>query len=152
MKLLDILKPECVKVPLASEHKTEAIGELVDIIGKFYGCQDVTAIRQAVIEREQTRTTGIGQGLAIPHCKSRFCSELQIAIGKPQHPINFGSIDGKPVELIVLLASPPNSTSEHIQALAGISRLMTIDACREAAYKSQTAEELYQILKEYESH
>ena len=97
-----------------------------------------------------TRTTGIGQGLAIPHGKSDSVTRLVMAIGKPATPIEFQSIDKQPVQLIVLLASPPDRTSDHIQALARISRLMTMRDFRERVYAAQDAEELYSLLESQE--
>jgi 16S rRNA (cytosine967-C5)-methyltransferase len=93
--------------------------------------RDGTALKEAVWTREQTRTTGIGHGLAIPHGKCAGLSGLAMAIGKPAEPMDFEAIDGKPVRLIVLLASPPDRTSDHIQALARVSRLMTLEAFRD---------------------
>jgi mannitol/fructose-specific phosphotransferase system IIA component (Ntr-type) len=75
---------------------------------------------------------------------------LSMAIGKPAQPMDFEAIDGKPVKLIVLLASPPDRTSDHIQALARISRLMTMDEFRERIYAAQSAQEIYELLKSEE--
>jgi mannitol/fructose-specific phosphotransferase system IIA component (Ntr-type) len=73
-----------------------------------------------------------------------------MAIGKPASPIEFEAIDGQPVRLVVLLASPPDRTSDHIQALARISRLMTMDDFRDRIYAAGTAEEIYALLKDQE--
>ena len=103
-----------------------------------------------VWQREQQRTTGIGEGLAIPHGKCSCCAELHLAIGRPSEPMDFDSVDRKPVNLIVLLASPPDKTSDHIQALGRISRLAAIPAFREAAYHAETAEQLYELFRDAE--
>jgi len=146
MELYDLLHLECVKVPLDHSGKKAAIDELVDLITPVHGLRDPEAIKTAVWEREQTRTTGIGQGLAIPHCKSPACEDhLLMAIGKPAEPIDFQAIDGLPVRLIILLASPPDRTSEHIQILAQVSRMMLNDEFRAAAYEAKNAEALYSL-------
>jgi len=150
MNLLDILSIDCVKAPLIATEKKGAIEELVDTLAKAGKVSDPAALKDAVWSREQTRTTGIGQGLAIPHGKSDSVSKLVMAIGKPASPIEFNSIDKQPVQLIVLLASPPDRTSDHIQALARISRLMTMRDFRERVYAAQSAEELYGLLEEQE--
>jgi mannitol/fructose-specific phosphotransferase system IIA component (Ntr-type) len=95
-----------------------------------------------VLDREATRTTGIGNGLAIPHGKCAGVDHLVVAIGKPATPIEFESIDGRPVNLIVLLASPPDQTGPHIQALARISRLMTVDSFRQAMKNATTPQQI----------
>ena len=150
MNLLDILSVDCVKAPMASSEKKDAIEELVDTLASAGKVTDPDALKEAVWSREQTRTTGIGQGLAIPHGKSDCVDKLVMAIGKPATPIEFESIDKQPVQLIVLLASPPDRTSDHIQALARISRLMTMRDFRERVYAAQNAEELYGLLEEQE--
>src|SRR3954454_2977184 len=117
MNLLDIVTPECVKAPLAATDKKGVIDELVDLLASSRKVTDAAALKEAVWTREQTRTTGIGHGLAIPHGKSAGMSTLAMAIGKPARPMDFQAIDGQPVRLVVLLASPPDRTSDHIQAL-----------------------------------
>jgi len=150
MNLLDILSIDCVKAPLTATEKKDAIEELVDTLAQAGKVSDPAALKEAVWSREQTRTTGIGQGLAIPHGKSDSVDRLVMAIGKPAAPIEFQSIDKQPVQLIVLLASPPDRTSDHIQALARISRLMTMRDFRQRVYAAQNAEELYGLLEEQE--
>lgn len=143
MRLTDILKREHIKVPLTSQDKKSAIGELVQILAEAHELKDANVLLASVLEREATRTTGIGNGLAIPHGKCAGVDHLVIAIGKPQTPIDFESIDGRPVNLIVLLASPPDQTGPHIQALARISRLMTVDAFRQAMRNATNAQQVY---------
>ncbi len=112
--------------------------------------EDPDTLKQVVWEREQQRSTGIGDGLAIPHGKSPVSKELVMAIGRPSEPIDFDALDGRKVELIVLLASPPDRTADHIQALGKISRMMSDPKFRRAAYSAKTAETLYQLFKEAE--
>ena len=150
MNLLDILTVDCVKAPLDATEKKDAIEELVDTLAAAGKVTNAEALKDAVWSREQTRTTGIGQGLAIPHGKSDSVDKLVMAIGKPAKPIEFESIDKQPVRLIVLLASPPDRTSDHIQALARISRLMTMRDFRESVYAAQDAAELYALLESQE--
>ncbi|MBL8762694.1 MAG: PTS sugar transporter subunit IIA [Phycisphaerae bacterium] len=151
MNLLDILSPDCIKSPLVSDQKRPAIDELVDVLARAGRVKDAPALKEAVWAREQTRTTGIGHGLAIPHGKCSGLASLAIAIGKPAKPMEFGAIDGKPVRLIILLASPPDRTSDHIQALARVSRLMTLEEFRERIYAAGTADEVYQLLQAQEA-
>ena len=105
----------------------------------------------AVLEREATRTTGIGNGLAIPHGKCSGTDHLVMAIGRPQQPIDFQAIDGRPVNLIWLLATPPDKTGPHIHALARISRLMTIDKFRQALSESHTPQEMFDAIVKQEN-
>lgn len=150
MRLLDILSIECIKIPLAAKDKQGAIHELADVLATASKVKQVEALKDAVWTREQTRTTGIGHGLAIPHGKASGVDTLAIAIGKPQEPMEFQAIDGKPVRLIILLASPPHATSDHIQALAHISRLMSMEELRQRIYSAGSAGEVYELFKQHE--
>jgi fructose-specific phosphotransferase system IIA component len=147
MNLLDILTLDCIKAPLESSDKKGAICELVDLLAAGHRVSDPQALKEAVWTREQTRTTGIGHGLAIPHGKSAGINSLAMAIGRPAKPMEFAAIDGKPVRLIVLLASPPDRTSDHIQALARISGLMNVDQFREAIYNAETPQAIYNLIQ-----
>ncbi|MCX5691763.1 MAG: PTS sugar transporter subunit IIA [Planctomycetota bacterium] len=150
MNLMDIVSLSCIRAPLKATDKKGVIHELVDVLAAAGRVTDAKALSDAVWTREQTRTTGIGHGLAIPHGKCAGMTALSMAIGKPATPMDFEAIDGKPVKLIVLLASPPDRTSDHIQALARISRLMTMDEFRERIYAAQSAEEIHDLLKSEE--
>ncbi len=147
MKLLDILTPECIKAPLESVEKRAVIGELVELLHAAGKVKDSNRLRDAVWQRETTRTTGIGLGLAIPHGKCEGVPALAMAIGKPAEPIDFEAVDGRPVSLIVLLASPPDRTSDHIQALARISRLISLEDFRQKIYAAQSSEEIFAMFK-----
>ncbi len=147
MNLLDILQPEAVIAPMQAGSKRDAIDELVDTLAGIGTVSDPESLKTAVWTREQTRTTGIGHGLAIPHGKCAGLSGLAMAVGRPAEPMEFEAIDGQPVKLIVLLASPPDQTSDHIQALARISRLMNAEAFRESIYGAGSAGEIYELIR-----
>ncbi|MBL0926064.1 MAG: PTS sugar transporter subunit IIA [Phycisphaerales bacterium] len=146
MTLMDILSPACIKAPLTASDKKGVIEELVDVLAAAGKVKDAALLKASVWSRETTRTTGIGHGLAIPHGKCDGVSSLAMAIGKPAKPIDFASIDGKPVRMIVLLASPPDKTSDHIQALARISRIMTVEDFRNRIYDAPGPQEIYNLL------
>lgn len=118
MRLGEILKPENIRVPLEAKTKADAIGELVKLLATNGEISDPAQVLRAVLDREATRTTGIGNGLAIPHGKCPGAAHLSMAIGRPAVPIDFQAIDGRPVNLIWLLTSPPDKTGPHIHALA----------------------------------
>ncbi|MCC7390219.1 MAG: PTS sugar transporter subunit IIA [Phycisphaerales bacterium] len=152
MNLLEILSSECVKAPLEATDKRGVIDELVGVLAAAGRVNDPGALREAVWTREQTRTTGIGHGLAIPHGKCAGMKSLAMAIGKPAQPLDFEAIDGQPVKLVVLLASPPDRTSDHIQALARVSRLMTMEDFREKIYAAETGVQIWELLREEEAN
>lgn len=151
MRLTDILQADCVKVPLDATSKEGAIFELVDLLADRVGIEQRDSLKKAVWARETTRTTGIGHGVGIPHGKLEGVGKLCLAIGKCAQPIEYGSIDRRPVDLILLLVSPIDQTGPHIQALATISRMLTDAAFRNAIRAAVSSAELYRIICEHET-
>lgn len=151
MRLNEILKPSCVKVPLVGKDKQSALFELVDVLSAHCEIPDADQLKQAVWQREIIRTTGIGHGIAVPHGKTEGLTQLNMAIGLAPEPLEFGAIDGKPVSLIILLASPVDQTGPHVQALAKISRMLIDDTFREAVKEVESPEKLYMMLIEHEA-
>jgi len=138
-------------VPLQGKDKQSVIVELVDLLNErgLLGNRDI--VLEAVLAREKTRSTGIGSGVAVPHGKCNGVRELVMAFGLANEPIEFESIDGKPVKIIILLVSPANKTGPHIQALARISRLMLDGQFKQRLEEMTSAEELYELISEKES-
>lgn len=145
-ELSTILHLGLIKVPLEGTTKREAIDELCNLLCSTDVIGDPDNFRRTVWDREGQRSTGIGEGLAIPHGKCAGVREITMAIGLPQEPIEFDSIDGRPVKMIVLLASPANRIADHIQALGRISKFMADPVIRERAFDSPNAESLYELL------
>jgi len=152
MILTQILQPNCVKVPVVSKDKEAVITELVDLLDAQGLLLDRDEALDAVLTRERTQSTGTGAGIAIPHGKCNAVKELVMAIGITQEPIEFQSIDGKPVTILILLVSPANQTGPHIQALARISRLMLNQEFKTRLENAGSAEDVYELLSEQENN
>jgi fructose-specific phosphotransferase system IIA component len=146
MLLTQILKSSCVKVPLEGKDKDSVITELVELLDSDKLLLDKNAVMDAVFTREKTRSTGIGSGIAIPHGKCNAVKELVMAFGITSEPIDFASVDGNPVTIIILLVSPADKTGPHIQALARISRLMLDKQFRQSLEKAKSSDEVYELL------
>jgi fructose-specific phosphotransferase system IIA component len=151
MILTQILQPTCVKVPLEGRDKNSVITELVDLLDKNGLIQDRQTVLDAVFTRERTRSTGIGSGIAIPHGKSNAVRELVMALGLASDPIDFDSVDKRPVSIVILLVSPADQTGPHIQALARISRLMLDEDFKRALENVHSAKEAYELMSERET-
>jgi len=151
MILTQILQPNCVKVPVESKDKEAVITELVDLLDAQGLLSDRDVVLDAVLTRERTQSTGTGAGIAIPHGKCNAVKELVMAIGIAHEPIEFQSIDGKPVTILILLVSPANQTGPHIQALARISRLMLNEEFKARLENANSAEDVYRLLSEQEN-
>jgi fructose-specific phosphotransferase system IIA component len=151
MILTQILQPTGVKAPLDGKDKDSVITELVDLLAENKQLVDRDVVLEAVFAREQTRSTGIGSGIAIPHGKCNGVEELVMAVGIAPEPVNFDSIDQKPVSIVILLASPADRTGPHIQALARISRLMLDDEFKTKLENATSPEEVYQLISTKEN-
>ena len=150
MILTQILQPNCVKVPVENKEKEAVITELIDLLDTngLFSNRDVAL--DAVLTRERIRSTGTGAGIAIPHGKCNAVKELVMAIGIAHEPIDFDSVDGKPVRILILLVSPIDQTGPHIQALAAISRLMLNEEFKQKLEQAVSADEVYGLLNEIE--
>jgi len=151
MILTQILQPACVKVPLEGKDKLSVITELVELLDANGVLSDKAVVLDCVLMRERTRSTGIGSGIAIPHGKCDAVKKLVMAIGIAAEPIDFASVDGKPLMIVILLVSPANQTGPHIQALAKISRLMLDEQFKQSLEKATNAEEVYELLNAKET-
>jgi len=145
MRLSDLLSPESILIPLNADSKKDAVDLLVELQCRRNNIANQKELFDAVWHREMTRTTGIGHGIAIPHGKCSGCSKLSVVMAKPAKPLDFNSIDGKAVDLIILLASPPDQTGPHIEALASISRLLSKPEFHSAVIKASSAQEMYDL-------
>jgi len=151
MILTQILHANCVKVPVDNKDKVAVITELVDLLDANNLLSDRDLALEAVLVRERTRSTGTGAGIAIPHGKCKAVKELVMAIGIAHDAIDFESVDGKPVTIIILLVSPTDQTGPHIQALARISRLMLDEEFKQKLEKASSADEVYELLNSKEN-
>ena len=151
MDLSNILTLDRIRLPLVSSEKIGIITELIDLLAERGALRNRDAVLEAVLKREAERTTGIGYGLAIPHGKSDGCTQLAVAAGKPATPVDFQSLDRRPVTFVVLLVSPPDQTGPHIQALAKVSRLMNIEDFRNRVDLARTPEDLFDAIRTTEA-
>lgn len=151
MILTQILQPDCIKVPVENRDKEAVITELVDTLDTKGLLIDRNVVLEAVLARERTQSTGTGAGIAIPHGKCNAVKGLVMAIGIAHESIEYNSIDGKPVTILILLVSPEGQTGSHIQALAAISRLMLDDQFRQKLEKVTSPDEAYELLSDQEN-
>ncbi|HEV2130378.1 MAG TPA: PTS sugar transporter subunit IIA [Longimicrobiaceae bacterium] len=150
MLLSELLTPDRIKIPLTSGTKGEILDELVDVVGRTSAVNDLAAVLRAVREREEVLSTGIGNGVAIPHGKSAGVGELLLAAGVTPEPVDFEALDGRPVSLFFLLVGPESAAGQHVKALSRISRLLRRDSFRERLAVSSSPDEFYAVIREAE--
>ncbi|MCY4606250.1 MAG: PTS sugar transporter subunit IIA [Gemmatimonadetes bacterium] len=142
MNLLDILSPESTIVDLKGESKEDIIAELVNSLPVGDEITDRDQVLQAVLDREKIMSTGIGDGIAIPHGKSAAVTELVAAMGTQRRGVDFDALDGEPAFVFFLLVSPANVSGPHIKALARISRLLKNDEFKKKLIEADSAKEI----------
>ena len=147
MKILEVLKKEAIIADLKAQSKKAVLEELVKPVAAIAGI-DQDKLVKVLLEREKLGSTGIGNGIGIPHGKLKDLEELAIGFGLSRGGVNFESIDGKPAHIFFVLMTPENSTGLHLKLLARISRILKNDAFRERLITAADKEEIYQIIKE----
>ncbi|MCB0833498.1 MAG: PTS sugar transporter subunit IIA [Bacteroidetes bacterium] len=150
MKLCEVLTGNLIRIPLQSFEKKEIITELVDILSSNGKLDDRDKVLQAVLERETMMSTGIGNGVAIPHGKSQGVPELAVALGITSQDVNFDSLDGRPVRIVFMLVGPEKASSLHIKMLSRISRLLNQPAFRKRLTESTSGQEIIDTIREEE--
>ncbi len=150
MKIMDFLDKKAVKLDLQSTEKEDVLRELVDLLAEAQEIGDKKGILKALIERESLGSTGIGQGIAIPHGKTDKVSELVAVLGISHKGVNFEALDGEPVYIFFLLVAPKDTAGPHLKALAQISRLLRDSYFCELLKRCKTAEEVYDLIRREE--
>jgi PTS system nitrogen regulatory IIA component len=147
MRIEDLISLEAVVPNLKASNKKQALQELAQRAAKIVGI-DERLIFDVLMERERLGTTGVGQGVAIPHGKLAQLDRLYGLFARLEHSIDFESIDDQPVDLIFLLLAPEAAGADHLKALARVSRLLRNKATCEKLRGSESADALYALLTE----
>lgn len=148
MKIVDILNKDCIIPELRSKTKKEVLEELTGALVNCKANLNKEVLVEVLLERERLGSTGIGDGIAIPHGKIQDLDELILSFGRSSQGIDFDSMDGRPTHLFFLLIAPENSAGIHLRALAKISRLLKSAHFRQRLLAAGTIEELFQVIQE----
>jgi nitrogen PTS system EIIA component len=150
MKILDILDKRSILPEISSQTKEGVLRELVRALAQAEKQVHEDRMIEILLERESLGSTGIGDGVAIPHGKSKEVKKILAAFGRSLPGMDFQSLDGKPTHLFFLLIAPENSAGMHLKALAQISRLMKDQTFRKRLMEARSGEEIQTILSEGE--
>ena len=146
MKIAEFLKPESIIAALSATSKADVLKELSTSLARSNPTIPDTRLASVLEERERLGSTGIGEGVAIPHGKLAGLPNLSASFGVSRAGIDFEAIDGKRTYLFFALVAPENSAGLHLKALARISRLFKNVGFREAILAAQTSEEIYALI------
>ena len=146
MRILDVLQREAILNNLKSQDKIGVLHELVEPVAHITGIshEDLMGV---LLEREKLGTTGIGEGIGIPHGKLKDLETPVLSFGLSRKGADFESIDGRPTYIFFLLFTPENSKSLHIDLLAQISRILKLEPFRERLLSAADGDEIYDIIK-----
>ena len=150
MKITDFLDRRAIKIGITATDKEGILKELVDVLAEVKDIGDPKAIVKALLERESLGSTGIGQGIAIPHGKTDRVNELVAVLGISKKGVNFESLDGELVYIFFLLVAPKETAGPHLKALAQISRLLRDSYFCELLKRCKSADEVYELIRKEE--
>ncbi len=148
MQISEFIDEDLIKTELESETKEEVLKELTTLLTRKYPELKEDEIVNLLIEREKLGSTGIGNGVAIPHGKLKDGNHIYIAFGVSKKGIDFDAIDGKPVHIFALLLAPESQPAKHLQALAKISRILKKEEIRQKLLNSGSSEEFLKVIEE----
>ena len=151
MKIMEFLSKKAITANLKASDKEGVIREMVDLLAKADEIKNKEDLVKALMTRESLGSTGIGQGIGIPHAKSSNAKNLVAAFGLSQQGVNFDSLDGDPVYIFFLLIAPEESAGPHLKALARISRMLKDKYFRDMLRKSKDEKEILRIIQDEDS-
>ena len=147
MKILDVLHRSAIISDLNSIDKKGIIKELVIPIASIAGINPEECVR-VLMEREQLGSTGIGDGIGIPHGKMKSLDSLVLGFGRSRKGVDFESIDGRPTHIFFMLITPENSTGLHLKFLARISKILKSEPFKKKLLNAVDQDELFKIIKD----
>jgi len=150
VKISSLLKKKAILLDLQQKTKKEIIHELVDLLAESKHLKDKKTFFSLILKREKLGSTGIGNGLAIPHAKSDTVDDFCIAFGRQNAGVDFGALDGEKTYLFFLIASPADNVGGHLKILADISHFVKDKFIIDCLRKAKDADEVLNIISRYE--
>ncbi len=151
MRLTDLLSPGAIISPLVATTKKDALLELSQRAAEISG-QPAREVYDAVLQRERLGSTGIGDGVAIPHGKLAKLSRIYGVFARSERPLDFDALDGAPVDMIFLLVTPESAGADHLKALACAARMLRDPPTVAALRKTRDPEAIYDLIAGRSQH
>lgn len=146
MRITELLTKETIKLSINGNEKMNAINELVEVLEKANKLEDREAFKKAILAREEQNTTGIGEGIAIPHAKTKAVREPSIAFGRSVAGVDYESLDGAPAHLFFMIAATEGANNTHLEALSRLSTILMNNEVREQLLNASTEDEIIEII------
>jgi PTS system nitrogen regulatory IIA component len=145
MLIEDLLDRRAVTPKVCATTKRQALSLVAETAARRFGL-DAGEVLEALLAREQAGSTGVGSGVAVPHARLAGLDRMRGVFIRLEAPVDFDSVDGQPVDLLFALLAPPDAGSEHLRALARVSRLLRQSQLREQLRQARTVDALYALL------
>ncbi|KAA0561243.1 PTS fructose transporter subunit IIABC [Rossellomorea aquimaris] len=146
MRITELLTKDTIQINISSTSKTGVIDELVSVLDKSGKLEDPKEFKQAILNREAQSTTGIGEGIAIPHAKTSAVKAPAIAFGKSAQGVDYESLDGAPAHLFFMIAATEGANQTHLEALSRLSSMLMDSEVRKALVNASSKEEVLEII------
>lgn len=143
MNVAQLLTPASTRCNALAVSKKRVLEFVASFLAEHTSCIDAEALYQALLERERLGSTGIGHGIAIPHCRLPGCDRITGVLVKLEHPVDFDAVDNAPIDLVFALVVPDEQDDEHLDTLAAIARLLENPEVRSQLRGCGSDEELY---------
>ncbi|MBU8877990.1 fructose-specific PTS transporter subunit EIIC [Bacillus sp. FJAT-29790] len=150
MRITELLTRDTILLSVTGTGKLDAINGLVDTLDKAGKLNDRNAFKEAILTREGQSTTGIGDGIAIPHAKTKAVKEAAIAFGKSVAGVDYESLDGQPAHLFFMIAAPEGANNTHLEALSRLSSILMNDEARKKLMDAASEEDILSIIDSYD--
>lgn len=150
MKLSDFINKRLINLSLQAKGKKETLEELADLLARQRIIPDRERLVSVLMERESLGSTGVGNGIAIPHAKTDLAKKMVIAFAKSDKGIEFDSLDGKPVYLVFLIIAPEGAHETYLRVLARISRLLHEEKIRNELRAVQSPRQVINLIRKEE--
>ena len=149
--LTSLLAPDCIRVGLAVSSKDELLEAMADLVALHPAVTDVSQLLSDVRVREDKLSTGVGNGLALPHARTEAATESLLALATLDLPIDYQALDGQPVRLVVLLAGPEEDRVAHLHILSRVSRVLSDAVVRARIEAASSADEVMAAIRAAEA-
>jgi len=145
MTIGDLLDSSAVSLRVSASNKRQVLSVIADVAARTLGV-DADVALEGLLEREAAGSTGVGQGVALPHARIKGLDRVQAVFVRLETPVAYGALDDKPVDLLVALFAPPEANSQHLRALARVSRMMRLPELREQLRQARSADAIHVLL------
>ncbi|SOC22353.1 PTS system D-fructose-specific IIA component (F1P-forming) (Frc family) /PTS system D-fructose-specific IIB component (F1P-forming) (Frc family) /PTS system D-fructose-specific IIC component (F1P-forming) (Frc family) [Ureibacillus xyleni] len=151
MKITELLTKDTIALSLNSQQKEPVLEELTNVLYSAGKLTDKEEFKSAILAREQQSTTGIGEGIAIPHAKTKAVKEAAICFGRSKDGVNFESLDGQPAYLFFMIAAPEGANNTHLEALSRLSSILLIEDVRRQLLEASSEQDVIDIVNRYDT-